>query len=344
MGGRKGRTLSRYLGAPGNHSIARWGMEAQTSGPHLAIGHYRLEFQAETPVFFGEFAGSAWRGAFGHALKRAVCVTHERRCEACLLYRTCPYPYVFQTPPPLGAAKMRRYEAVPHPFALRAEPSCAEDRRVRLHLLLFGHGNRHLATILYAFTRAASSERGISGKRLTLQRVYQEEAPGSNDWREIYQEGGTLVPLSPSMLVHPPAPAAVSLRLLTPLRLKRDGRHVGPDVFRFPDLFRNLLRRISMLTYFHTETPLETDFKALISYAETVTTRNELAWKDWSRYSARQKTLMHLGGLVGRIDIEGQDLTPVWPYLWLGQWTHAGAGATMGLGRYMIEPRQACEA
>ncbi len=316
-------------------------METEANGPRLAIGHYRLEFLAEKPIAFTGFAGSAWRGAFGHALKRTVCVTHERQCEKCLLYRSCPHPYLFQTPPPLGAAKMRRYEAVPHPFALRPEPFCGEDRCARLHLALFGHGNRHLATILYAFMRAASSERGIAGKRLTLQRVLQEEAPGSKAWRQVYEEGGALTPLPPAPVEIPPVPAAIAIQLRTPLRIKRDGRHVGPEEFRFSDLFRNLLRRLSMLTYFHTDTPLETDFKALIAHAEAIAARSELAWKDQTRYSLRQKTLMHLGGLVGRIDIEGQNLAPVWPYLWLGQWTHAGAGATMGLGYYTLASLQA---
>lgn len=315
-------------------------MEPGTSRPHLPIGAYRLEFAADNPVILGEFPGSAWRGAFGHALKRAVCVTRERRCESCLLYRTCLYPYVFQTPPPPDAAKMRRYEAVPHPFALRPEPAPGDDGRVSLLLTLFGDANRHLAAILYALMRAASGERGIAGNRLMLRRVCQEEAPGSSAWIKIYEEGGVLAPLPPLPVPVPPVPPAITIHLHTPLRIKRDGRHVGAAEFRFSDLFRNLLRRISMLTYFHTDTPLETDFKALVTHAETIATRSELAWKDWTRYSARQKTLMRLGGLVGRIDIDGQDLAPFWPYLWLGQWTHAGAGATMGLGHYTLASLQ----
>jgi len=41
-----------------------------------------------------------------------------------------------------------------------------------------------------------------------------------------------------------------------------------------------------------------------------------------------------MGGLIGEIELDGADLEPFWPYLWLGQWTHAGKGAVMGLGRY----------
>lgn len=46
---------------------------------------------------------------------------------------------------------------------------------------------------------------------------------------------------------------------------------------------------------------------------------------------------MQLGGLVGIIRLEGLDLAPFWPYLWLGQWTHAGKATSIGLGRYTLE-------
>ena len=62
-----------------------------------------------------------------------------------------------------------------------------------------------------------------------------------------------------------------------------------------------------------------------------------LRWYDWSRYSSRQQTTVPMGGLVGTIELAGDGLEPFWPYLWLGQWTHAGKGAVMGLGGYRIE-------
>ena len=45
-----------------------------------------------------------------------------------------------------------------------------------------------------------------------------------------------------------------------------------------------------------------------------------------------------MGGLTGWFEVEGPGLEPFWPYLWLGQWTHAGRGCSMGLGRYVLEP------
>jgi hypothetical protein len=111
---------------------------------------------------------------------------------------------------------------------------------------------------------------------------------------------------------------------------------VGPDDFRFADLFGALLRRISMLTAFHTDTPLETDFRALVQAARDMAAICRITWQDLPRYSYRQQSGMQLGGVRGCIELKEADITPFWPYLWLGRFVHAGSGATMGLGRYEI--------
>lgn len=85
----------------------------------LPMGQYRARFLVESGLKLPGFLGSTIRGAFGHALKNAVCVTRLERCEPCLLYRTCPYTYIFETPPPPSADKMRLYRAAPPPLCAR---------------------------------------------------------------------------------------------------------------------------------------------------------------------------------------------------------------------------------
>ncbi len=134
----------------------------------------------------------------------------------------------------------------------------------------------------------------------------------------------------------PPAPEEVVLQLLTPLRVKRDGVRVGPTEFRFADMFVNLMRRVSQLSYFHTDRPLDVDFRALADAAKSVEAEIRLEWRDLDRYSSRQQTEMTLGGVIGKVRVRDLRLALFWPFLWLGQWTHGGTGATMGLGRYSI--------
>jgi hypothetical protein len=154
----------------------------------------------------------------------------------------------------------------------------------------------------------------------------------------IYQNG-ELKSLQPAGLPAIPAmPRQIEITFHTPLRIKQDSKNLATREFNFGAFFGNLLRRISMISYFHTDTPLETDFAALAAHARTVQFYSQqLKWFDWTRYSSRQQTEMNMGGLIGNVYLDMQGLEDFWPYLWLGQWTHAGKGTSMGMGAYTIE-------
>ncbi len=309
----------------------------QSSEPRLSVGRYRLIFRAETVERREGYWGSAWRGVLGHSLKRLVCVTQLKECEPCLLYRSCVYPYVFVTPPPPESKKLPGYVAAPHPFVLiphRPE----EDGRCVLGLTLFGWGNRYLAYLIHALREAAG--RGLRRRTgpMALEGVEQERAAGSGEWQPIL-EGDHLKPLRVRVPQPPDAPGRIRIEFLTPLRLRLREDLVTPETFRFHSFFVSLLRRISLLTYFHTEEPLETDFRGLAARARLVELEGAaLEWKDWTRYSSRQQIRMQMGGLAGAVELKLAGREEFWPYLWLGQWTHAGKGTSMGLGRYQIVP------
>ncbi len=312
-------------------------MSLHSESVHLPILQMHFQFQTETPPRLPAFAGSAWRGGFGHALKRAVCVARGTPCPSCLLYRSCAYPYIFETPPPPDAAKMRRYATVPHPYALQIERSHA-GLQYRLGLTLFGRAERYGAYVVHALHQAGQSGMGRDRQAFQLQEVLQASGPDLTAWRSAYRTGQPLELAPAAAPAVPDLPDTLQIRLEAPLRVRRLDRLVTPAEFRFADLFGPLLRRVSMLTYFHTDTPLEVDFAGLSRAAEQVPIHEaDLDWMDWTRYSSRQDTTMEMGGIVGRFSLRGRDLESLWPYLWLGQWTHAGKAATMGLGRYRID-------
>jgi len=265
--------------------------------PQLPLGCYRLGFGGTTGS--RAFPGSAWRGAFGHALRRLACLTGAPECQGCPEAHRCAYAYVFDTPIPLAAAKMRRYTQAPHPFVLR---EIHTDNCVNLHLTLVGRSNAYLPLLVLALMQAAESPRGISGHRLRLDSIDQAVMPGDEAWTRIDGANGILTPRPPQSPAIPDLAAGdVQLTFETPLRVKRAGQHVRENDFHFSDLFGNLLRRVSMLSYFHTDTPFETDFRALTDAARLVASHTQLRWDDQPRHSARQNQDMNMGGVTGTL-------------------------------------------
>lgn len=264
-----------------------------------------------------------------------------RACDGCMLAASCLYPYVFETPPPESARKMTLYESVPHPFALYTGPVSErwlnEGDPVSVDLTVFGNASRHLAYSLRALEVAG--HRGISARRARLSLLRIESLPfdATGQPETIYQPDGVFcAPLATEASV-PAAPDQVILQISTPLRLKENGNLVAPTTFAARHLLSSLVRRISLLMYFHTDDALSADFRDLKTAAKCAAiVHRDLRWLDLTRKSSRQGTMMQMGGIVGRVEIHLGEAEPLWPYLRIGQFTQAGKGTTMGLGHYRI--------
>jgi hypothetical protein len=134
-----------------------------------------------------------------------------------------------------------------------------------------------------------------------------------------------------------PDTGAITLKITTPLRLQSQGHPVPPENLRPRTLFTALLRRASLLFELHAGMPpVGADASRLAAAAERLTDERSLQWKDWTRFSSRQKREMTLGGVIGEWKLSG-DLDELLPWFWLGQWLHVGKETTMGMGKYSLE-------
>lgn len=304
----------------------------------LPLTRHRLIFVPEGPMRLPAFAGSAWRGGLGWALKRLVCVMRLRPCEGCPLERSCIFPTVFAARPDEDAAKMRRYERVPNPFVLEpvhpSRTTVGPEDRVVLDLVLVGRACRQVAYVVRALDQAAEGGIGPDRGPLRLLAV----SPVAEPWAPLELEPAEQALLAEGSVPPVPEPwPRVELRLRTPLRLQREGRLVGPRELDPACLAMGLVRRVSMLCHHHGQVDLEADFAALKEAAGRIRVLDaQLEWTERIRRSARQGALVPMGGLVGRLLLDLSDAPALWPFLWLGQWLHAGKGATMGLGAYRL--------
>jgi len=313
----------------------------------ISFASFVFHLRATTDLLLPPYKGSTLRGAFGTVFKETVCVVEHRDCDRCILKQKCAYPYIFDTPVPEGSARMRRYERAPHPFVidppLDTITNYEHGSSLSFGLTLIGKAIDYLPYFIYAFERMGK-ERGI-GKgrtfdkgRFAVERVDWIDRDGTE--RQIYDgEKKVLANSFRSLTIrdfpHTDNSKLITVNYLTPTRITFDHQlHTYPE---FHVVIRNLLRRLSNLTYFHCGQELKLDFKGLIEGAKQVETNDgQVQWRDWERYSARQDVKMKMGGFVGEVEYRGE-IAEFAPLLKLGEKVHVGKATGFGLGRYALE-------
>src|SRR3990172_12425734 len=85
---------------------------------NLHFTKFILTVTARDSISLPPYKGSTFRGGFGNAFKRIVCIGRNKECETCLLKSRCIYVYIFETPPPDDTTIMRKYRTAPHPFVI----------------------------------------------------------------------------------------------------------------------------------------------------------------------------------------------------------------------------------
>lgn len=313
---------------------------------HFSAHRYLFSLTAVDTLKLPEYKGSTLRGGFGHAFRKVVCTFKGKQCDDCLLRHRCVYSYVFETPPPADTVKMTKYLRAPHPFVIEPSPDKKElyqpGEGLNFALVLIGRADDYLPYFIYAFDEMGKTGIGRGKGKYRLDTV----SLGS----ETLYDGttGILKPPPPKAVLPSDSPLStqhsalstqhselMTLRFLTPTRLVTSGS-LNPDP-DFKSIFRTLLRRLSMLSYFHCGKELDADYKGLIERAGSVeTVRKRLRWHDWERYSARQDTKMMMGGFVGEMEFSGE-LDEFMEFLELGELVHVGKGTGFGLGRYVLE-------
>jgi CRISPR-associated endoribonuclease Cas6 len=304
----------------------------------LAFQKFLFTLEAKEPLVLPSYKGSTLRGGFGYAFKRVVCALREKECQDCLLKEKCIYSYVFETPPPSDTKIMRKYTSAPHPFVIEPPP---EKKRgfipgndINFGLILIGRAIDYLPYFIYTFEELGKIGIGKGKGKFKLKSV-------GCDGKTIYDsESKTIKPsktasLSFCSIGSGKGCSNIELNFLTPTRILYNGS-LTLDL-QFHILIRQLLRRLSLLSYFHCGgNPSEIDFGGIIERAKEVKVKkSNLRWYDWERYSARQDTRMKMGGFVGEITFEG-DIKPFMPLIRAGEGLHVGKGTSFGLGKYEV--------
>ena len=291
-----------------------------------------FEVEFERPEALPRFVYSPLRGVLGSSLKQISCVARRfLTCLECPLNQHCAYGYLFETPKPEKTDRLKLYPYLPHPFALTPPHTVAFHSHAKIGLTLIGRAIQYFPHFVLAFETAG--QRGLGRKRVRFRINKIIDYFSEN---ELYQKGSLL----PPRMFEGPFPqeevGELELITLTPLSLRYQGQLIGPKDFEFHILVRNLLRRLSALSYFHVGRELWLDFKSLIQEASQIKIKEkDFASVEIIRYSARTKKKMPLRGLWGRVKFFG----PLGPFLALLKWgelLHVGKNTSFGFGAYRI--------
>jgi len=307
--------------------------------PQLCRYHFILE--ARDNLDLPEYKGSTFRGGFGHAFRKVVCMMAREDCGDCGLKGRCIYKYVFETEPPEGTEKLRNLKDIPRPFVL--EPPLESKQFYRpgeplvFNLILIGKAIEYLSYFIYTIEHMGTVGIGFRKGRYRLREVRASDGGGL-----IFSDGrlhtDNPVAIAEAALTERAGKlasgATAIIRFETPTRIvSDDSLQATPD---FSHLVRSLLRRLGNLLQFHCSMEPDWDFRELIESAEGVRTNSAgLEWSDRERYSNRQQKRVPFGGMVGTMVCHGA-LAPFALPLVLGEYVHVGKNTTFGFGKYSI--------
>jgi len=323
-------------------------IEAVPFAQVMRLGVFEFTLRAETEAWLPRFKGSTLRGAFGSALKHAVCIRNDFNCEVCLVRPSCVYTHLFETLPPEGVNAFRGQKHAPHPYVLEppleTKPRYAPGERLTFGLTLIGRAIDYLPYVIFAIDQAGRRGLGQERGRFALESVTCRAADGEDrliyDGTEKRLTSGSFSldveefirrrfsPLEPLNFKR----LNLKLRFVTPTRIRVHGDLQSGVTFEL--LAKSILRRIWQVSTVHCGVELSVDHRHLIERAKEVhLVRSHLKWQDWERYSNRQQTRLRMGGFVGEIELTGLDAEFL-PVLALGELLHVGTGTTMGLGKF----------
>ncbi|MBN2444944.1 MAG: CRISPR system precrRNA processing endoribonuclease RAMP protein Cas6 [Spirochaetales bacterium] len=304
---------------------------------------YKIHVKALEDINLPYYKGFALRGAFGHALKKTVCIRKQTDCPDCLIRNQCPYSLIMGNPVQADHPHFKKYYTPQRPYIivppLEQIHSFPKGSLFSFDLVLIGNMRTYIPHFMYAFTQMGETGLGWKRGKFVLMRV--ETLPLSGESLCIYNQAtgalrlpDTSIPFS-DLSPDSELPGKITLRFLTPFRMKIKGNLTSD--FSFSLFYKRLLERLMVLNHFFCDGDLVEIDEEDSSCAPDISIHKEtLRWIDLERYSNKQQGKMKMGGVTGNITFQGP-LASYIPVLRAGEYVHAGKGASFGFGKYSID-------
>jgi hypothetical protein len=328
----------------------------------LVAHHLRFTVRATTPLQFGDFQGSALRGALVGVLRRTFCPVSDEAQLDPLHTALCPVCQLLHGgEDEETGGDLRRPYAIEPP--LGAQTTFAPGERFAFGVALYGDSWRAFPYV--ALAAGGMGEFGVGQKVATAAggrargkfTVEQIEAinPITGASALMLAPGERLVRTQTLPVTHAEILTAsarlldelaehhnhLTLDFLTPTRITQ-GEHTLKTPAFFPLIKAVARRLLDLCAQYGGGRPALTLKQDLYPAAGTVQLVHQAThWWDLKGYSARLGRPQPLGGLVGQATYTAPNWQPLLPWLLWGMSTHVGKNIVKGCGIYRLRAGRA---
>ena len=266
---------------------------------------------------------------FPDAFREVTC-GRATPCADCTKPSGCVWFSVFSQQLSTNPEAVRRHQkpSLPFvfgtPFLLPAEKFSSPE----LSLTLVGSAVNHAGDFIRGIERFIAVD---GGGENNLDEIYTEGVYGERSFLTMTKRGevkGDLRILAADEITGKSVGDndTLSLAFITPYRQFQEGRLLRN--FDCSVFLRGIIRRVSSLVAAYGDGKFDDDFKALADLSKGIALQqNQLVFTPGN--------VPGRGGIVGSVRLYG-NLAPFLPYLLLGEYLHAGKGASWGYGRYQL--------
>ena len=298
------------------------------SNPILSYLPVRFSLRFASPAVPDVPPLFALRSVLGKQLRSMSCISRGSKCHECMYGRACAYAFLFETILPQGNDIVPGRDRASHPFAFTRGTAWRKGAlgEYDFTMTLLGKAADYLPYVYAAFVRAGRGGlfksrtpfevAGVSaeGESLLIDTEHLDTSVSAKAW--AYD--GALPEKSGEALVE----------LKSPLRFKYDGKY-GAD-FSAGQFLACLYRRMKTLCLLYGSAD---GMPGWIESTRIVIGEKSLRWEEGKHYSARQKSAMSLGGVVGTLKLRGTFSALEQNLLEFSRTFGAGKSTNFGLGQ-----------
>jgi len=292
----------------------------------------KVRFSVPVPFLF--------RSIIGFQLRKMCCIAHNNVCADCMFNADCIYGLTFESIVPKNNAALSGRDRISHPIIIDIDDFAEKEMdSIVINLIFLGQAIPYIPYFYYAIIKGG--ETGITKERIPYQVNDIIEYSDTKKERSLMVDEQQIdTQLEPESWEYNSKTEtrihkSCIISLVSPLRYKAGGRYVRQLVDG--EFAMCLHRRAQVLCSQYGRNDFTGDYR--FSGSWTITEQN-LKWRDYVHYSARQKKAMRLGGVIGSFTVSGDFSSYECALLQFAELFHGGKNTNFGLGKMKIQEKE----